>query len=468
MSKTGGNEEIVQKAITVGSTIAGDTNLNHGGRLSPTQQDEFVKLVKDTSVLLSQVRFVQMPAARHRIDRMWIGEPVTRGVGEKSIAATNSVAKFNQIALDAEKLKSDWQITTELLQENIEQGNMEDALMEMMAKRISTDLEILSIQGDSDAGTGTPFLNLISTFDGYDKLTDGAHIVEASGAGLSRALLATALRRLPEQYLQDTGLRWIMSRASAIDWLEGVAARATVGGDAALNGNPVVNPLGIPAIVVPQLPSTKPVALATTAPGSVTAAEFGPYTVVAGGADTINWDATTTIGSTPAALGGDVEITLNPGIYTVVELAAEIRRALTVLGGADANSILANISFFDDGQGRLVMQTVYGGAAQNIVTQVPTTGALRNFFVLEAGIPNGSYAGAALGAGTINEGTFILLCNPKNLIFGMLDETRIYSEFNKDQDCIETVIYNQVAVNVENLEAIVKITNIRKGVPSGI
>ena len=472
------NEEIVQKAITVGADAGSGQpgNLETGGRLSPTQQDAFVTLVKDNSRMLRAVRFVQMPAARHRIDRMWIGEPVTRGATEVTNTPVDGQPKFNQIALDAEKLRSDWSISTETIQENIEGADFEDKLMAAMSKRISTDVELLAIQGDdSVAATGTPWANLIGTMNGWDVLTDSAHIVDAGGGGISRSLLATALRRMPDQYLQDEDLRWIMSRSMAIDWLEGVSGRETSGGDAALNGTAPISPLGIPALIVPNIPSTVPLALATgETPAILVSEEYGPYQVEAGGADQISFDETTTFnGVALTAASGDEVLTLNPGVYSTVEIAAEIRRALAVSGSASALAILANIQFLDDGQGRLVFQTVGGGVNDSIALNDIAAG--RNFADLELGLvdtdgdrfadtnPLVDAGHATATGGTVNEGTFMWLANPKNFIIGMVDETRLYSEFDKDTDCVESVVYNHVAFNVENLEAIVKVTGIRKG-----
>jgi len=44
----------------------------------------------------------------------------------------------------------------------------------------------------------------------------------------------------------------------------------------------------------------------------------------------------------------------------------------------------------------------------------------------------------------------------------MLAGTRIFSEFNKNYDRIETIVYNQVDAKVENIDAIVKGINVRR------
>lgn len=440
---SGSNEDIVRKALETG-------DFNFGGRLNRTQQDEFVKLVKDNATLLPQARFVQMPTSRHSIDRMWIGEPVTRGVGEKDPAKRNAKAKFNQIRLDAHKTKSDWEITTETLQENIEQGNFEDTLMTMMAKRISTDMELLAIQGDTGVATGTPLGDLLSTLDGWDKQTDAAHIVDAGGSGVGKSLFAQAVRRMPQQYLNDPDLHWIMSRTTAIDWMEAVSDRETAQGDKALRGASI-NPYGFPVLAVPNIPTTKPVNIGADVPAEVVATEFGPYEITAGVNDEIN------IGLDGGIVQAAATYTIPPGVYTVVELIAALRALFPT-------NLNAGLKLFDDGQGRLVIQSVEKGAfATGVSGARIILGAPPDSAHDELGIPESTNTDSADSNGTANEGTFILLANPKNLIFGMVDDTRVYSEFDKDEDCVGTVVYNQVAVNIENLEAIVKIVNVRSG-----
>jgi hypothetical protein len=435
------NEELIEKAIET-------SNLSTGGRLNPVQQDEFVRLVKDNSTLLKQVRFKQMPIGRIQIDKMYIGEPVSRGVGEKSSTAVDAKAVFDQVPLTATKLKSDWAISTEALQENIEGGNFEDVIMDMMTKRIATDMELLAVQGDTTITPADALTNLTSTLDGWDKLSDSSQIVDAGGATITKELFATAIRRMPEQYLQDPNLKWFVSRAIATDWAEEVSGRETQAGDMALGGN-TLRPYGFPMEVVPNIPNRKTLTIAGAAGPQVRSTEFGPYEIVAGSNDAITLRVNT-VGA------GNVAVTVAAGVYTAVELGRAIIDALIALGGDGIlNANILRIS--DDGQGRLLFTTIGNAAADIIVIA-----AVANDMYTEIGITAATYNGAASDA-VVNEGSFIWLLNPKNLIYGMVDDTRVFTEFNKDLDCIETVVYNQVAVAIENTEAIVKIQNIRRG-----
>lgn len=431
------NQELIEKTITTDMLLT-------GGRLNPAQQDAFIQLVKDTSVLLQKVRFERMATARKQIDKAYIGEPVTRGVAENANTAVNARAVFDQITLNATKVKSDWSITTETLQENIEGDAFEDTLMSMMTKRISTDLEMLAIQGDISIPGGTVLGNLLGTLDGWDKKSLGAHIVDANGSGITKEIFARAMRRMPEQYMQDPDLVWLTPRAVATDWAEQVAARETAAGDDALKGNTLM-PYGFPMLVVPNLPARKSLSVATATPALWLGTQFSPFEIIAGSNDklTINVNAI-----------GNQALTLTAGVYTVVEF---INHFMTLLAAASAPSAAA-LQCYDDGQGRIVFQTVATGAATSIEFV-----AVANNCYTEIGVTAASHAGAAAGSGTTNDGTILILTNLKNLIFGMVDDTRIYSEYNKDYDRYEFVVYNQLAVEIENTEAMVKVINLKRG-----
>jgi len=433
------NEQIVEKTISTDMMLT-------GGRLNPVQQDAFVQLVKDNSVMLAMVRYEQMAVSRKQIDKLYIGEPVTAGIAENICTNNDSRTVFDQVNLNADKLKSDWSITTETLQENIEGENFEDTVMDMMTKRIATDIELLGIQGDTNITPGTPLTNLLSVADGWDKLTDSSHLLDAAGATIEKEIFAGAIRKMPEQYLQDPDLRWFMPRSVATDWAEYLASRETVGGDAALSGNSM-RPFGYPVTIVPNMPQRKPLAAGAATPALVTGGEFAPYEVIAGVNDavTINVDG-----------GGNVAVTIPAGVYTVVEFIPVLRAAM-IATGATGIAASAALNMYDDGEGRVVFQTVATGAASSIQFV-----AVANDMYDELGVTAATTTGADSGGDT-NDGTIMWLANPRNFIYGMVDDTRIYTEFNKDCDRHEFVIYNQVAYNIENTDAIVKVINLKRG-----
>lgn len=424
------NNEIVEKTIT-------SSDLLNGGTLNSVQQTEFVKLVKDFSKLLGMIRFERMPRPLFDVDKIHIGEPVTESVDENTDTGNTSKAKFNQVQLIAQKLRSAWNQTTESFQGNIEQNKLEQTLMEMMMTRISTDLELLAMRGDSSIGApSTPLERLLSRLDGWDLQTDSAHIVDADGSVISKGLLSQMLRSMPKDFLNDrASLRWLVADSIWQDWVDLLSDRGTAVGDRALQGEAIA-PFGIPMIPVPSIPDDKPVTVQVATSAFVVGDEFDPF-VFTSTNKTLILDIDNAGGET---------VTFTEGTLNVSQVAAEINAAAASLAGVART----------DREGRLILESTTTGTGSEIDI---TGGTSLTTLGLSVSTTNGVDAGTG---DDVNDGSFILLTNPKNLIWGMLDGTRIFTEFNKNFDRIETMIYNQVDAKIENLDAIVKATNIRK------
>lgn len=427
------NEEVIQKTLDTSAML-------NGGQLNPEQQSTFVKLVKDYSKLMGMVRVERMPQAKVDIDKIHVGEPITEAVTEDDATTGESTPKFNKVALVADKVRSRWYITTEALQQNIEQDKLEETLMDMMAKRWATDAEMMTIQGDvtTYAAATDPVGKLLKRLDGFDLLTEGAHLIDAQGASIQKGIFALMKRRMPKTYKGDPGLKWLTSTSIVDDWSDLLAERATGLGDAALQGGGI-RPYGVGLEGIPLIPDDKSLSVLGATPGWAKGNRYGPFDIFDSGASQNNKLDLDIDGS------GSTIVTLTAGTHETVEIARQINAAM----GVDYA--------FDDGDGLLVIQGHTLGATGNVTIAAEPTDA---YTVL--GLTIGSNSGSDAGtADTVREGSFVLLTNPKNLIVGILDGTRIYAEFNKDRDRIEVVMYNQVAVAIENIEAVVKCKNVR-------
>lgn len=429
------NEEFI-KAITT-SDFAG------GGTLKPEQQKQFIWMVKDQSHLLKYVRFETMKQKTKDIDKLWIGEPITEGAGENTEAGyDNSKVETQSVNLSTTKVRSSIAVTHDSLVDNIEQEDFEDNLMKNATTRVSTDMEMLAIQGDEtkySAGT-TKVAKLLKVKNGWDILTNSAHILDVAGGNISKKLFARMFRQLPIAYRGDPGLRWVISSTTLVDWQDLISDRATTLGDDALKGMKIA-PHGIPFLPVPLIPDNQDVSTTAVTAGYQLATNFGPYRIGSSN-NKLKIDVDN------AGTGTGVEVTIASGTYTASELAAKINAADASFAGIAS----------DSGDGRLLIQSTTTGATSEIDIQAPSADSAYAEIGLTVAVDTGSDAGTA---DTMPEGSFMLLCNPKNLIFGMTGATRTLSEFNKDKDRAEIVIYNYVDMKIENTDAIVKAKNIR-------
>lgn len=447
------NEEMIEKTIATSDLLS-------GGMLNPLQQTQFITLVKKFSVLLPLSRFIRMPRPLMDVDKLWIGEPVTESVDEATDTGNLSRAKFQRIVLRAQKVRSAWNITTEVLQGNIEQNEFESTIMNTMVERIATDMEDLGINGDTTTVGTTPRDRLLRRLNGWNVSTEGAHIVDVKGASIQKGIFSEAKRRMPKQYKNDPGLRWLVGDAVATDWADVVSDRGTILGDAALQGAEM-SPLGTPMIRVPLIPDDAPITITQATRAEWLGAEYGPF-VITSANDTL-------LIQVDGLPGPGVTIVLTHGTLNTVEVARQINAALK----AAIPTLVQDVAR-DDREGRLLMESPTLGAASTI-SVLPVAIAIQAYTTLGLlaappvipppfwPVAPVTHTGAASGtANTVYEGSFIWLVNPKNFIWGILDGTRIFTEFNKNTDQIETIVYNQVDAQVENVDAVVKVKNLRR------
>lgn len=446
------NEAMIEKNIQTG-------DLTSGGQLNPLQQSQFITLVKKFSVLLPQVRFVRMPRPMMDIDKLWVGEPVTESVDEATDTGNLSKAKFQRITLAVKKVRSAWNITTEVLQGNIEQNDFEQTVMNTFIERIATDLEDLAINGDTTLVGTTPRDRLLRRLDGFLKITDDAHIFDVGGVSIQKGIFSAMKRRMPKQYKNDPGLRWLLGDGLAVDWADVVSDRGTILGDAALQGAEM-SPLGTPMIRIPLIPDDLPITVSMATAAETLGGEYGPF-IINSTNDTLIIDVDG---------NGNVTVTLPHGTLDCVEVAKAINDALVATPAYG----LAYADFArDNREGLLYLQSPTDGVASSITLQPVPVGS-QAYTVLgllgtpTVGAPNWplapvTYNGTNAGTyTTVNEGSVMLLTNPKNLVWGILDGTRIFTDFNKNTDQVESIVYNQVDNAIENRDAIVKATNIRR------
>jgi HK97 family phage major capsid protein len=421
------NEELIIKTILA-------STLNNGGLLNPEQQQEFVKIIRANRDFIGRCRRVEMTNPHKEIDEMMVGQPISERALENTYSGNTSRPSFGKINLEAKKIKSSWNVTSEAGQRNIEGSNFERSVMEVFSSRIGADIELLGFQGDTNSAN-----NLLKTLDGWGKQSEEAHILDADGASLTKDIFAHAIRRMPDEYVNDPGLAWIMSRKLEIDWLDQVANRQTVQGDAALNGSGV-KPYGYPIIPVSAIQSNLAMSVTSATPAKVVGTAQDPF----------EFDETNN------TLILDID---NAGQHTVTFPTGTLRVGAVVKA---INAVFSGIAS-DDAQGRLVLQTLTRGSTSEVDVKVAST----SLTVL--GFTAGAVTGGAAGSSnTLNDGTYLMLANPMNFIWGIVmygggntDGTRVYSEYNKDFDRNEIVAYNQVDYKIENIDAIVKVKNLR-------
>jgi|TARA_R110000824_G_scaffold205924_3_gene390882 hypothetical protein len=266
------NEELLQKANEVTTSVVGNAS---GGILKPAQANRFLDFVIDQSVLMQQSRVVRMRGDSMEIDKLSVGSRLLAKATEASDTGANAAVTFTKVALSTVKLRLDWEVSTESLEDNIAGDSLEDHIAQVMARQTSNDMDDLLINGDTTSSNG-----LLKAQDGYVKLGKASGVThDGLGANVSRAVFDAVLRKMPNKYLQRRNeLRYfsgpgivqdtiytLQNPNSATEATAGAPSPGSTMGDRLYsnpggpNGGPGstgLAPFGIPLIEVPLMPES--------------------------------------------------------------------------------------------------------------------------------------------------------------------------------------------------------------------
>jgi len=281
------SNELLQKVIdtsNLGSTFTstGDNGTavpSGNGLLYPDQANRFLDYMWDATILAKTARTIRMRSNTTEIDRVSVGQRIMTVASEENprdyVNASSSSANFtaagatfSKVSLTTRKLRLDWELSAESLEDNIEGPDLEDHIARLMATQAGNDIEDVLING-TGSGSG-----LLSAFQGFRTLAaNNAHVVDAAGAGLDRTVFNNAIKTLPRKYKQRRNqLRFFVGSNLVQDYLFNLTSNAgsvnpfdiasgVIRGDVAANdGGPgTVTPyaFGIPVINVPLFDETK-------------------------------------------------------------------------------------------------------------------------------------------------------------------------------------------------------------------
>ena len=155
-----GNIATANFGVTSGPNAINPTG-TPGGILLPEQARRFIDYVWDATVLAKDGRRVTMRANTMELEKVNVGERVIRDAAQASNDYTNAGATFTKVELTTKKIRLDWEVSTEALEDNIEGGALEDHLVRLMTNAFANDIEDLAINGDGSTGA---FLSIMEGF----------------------------------------------------------------------------------------------------------------------------------------------------------------------------------------------------------------------------------------------------------------------------------------------------------------
>ena len=273
------NNEILENAAAASSIVSGgiggvstpaagildNTNpvgalVSDGGILQPEQSRQFIEYIFEQQVLAKDGRRVTMRANTTELEKMNVGERVIRAAAQADATYTNADVQFTKVTLTTKKIRLDWEVSTEALEDNIEGSGLEDHLVRTMTRAFANDLEDLAING---TGTGTNnFLNILEGFvsieaDG-NSATYGTDIEDLQGLVLAMPRKYRGSRSNMKFYADTETVAAIVNGLGSSGNLnsERIVERVIDGTAPQTLGSPIsYRVLGLPLVEVPLMPA---------------------------------------------------------------------------------------------------------------------------------------------------------------------------------------------------------------------
>jgi len=244
--------QIVEKAmITVADLVS------NGGYLNPEQSDRFLRDIQDAPTLLNDVRFVRMNSPKRVIENIGFGSRILKVAPASGTAlgsADRSAPTTGKITLTTDEVIAEVNIPYDVLEDNIERGNLEDTIMTMIAERVALDLEELLVLGSTISAD-----TYLALFDGALQMAT-SHTVSIAGAGsaMGKNVFKQAILEMPTKYLRNRpSMRYYISPDNETEYRDTVADRQTGYGDVTLQGHNPVMVFGVSAIPAVHVPDNK-------------------------------------------------------------------------------------------------------------------------------------------------------------------------------------------------------------------
>jgi len=154
------------------------------GILRPEQARRFIDYVWDATTLAQDGRRVTMRANTMELEKINVGDRVIRAASQGTSDYKNTGASFSKVELTTKKLRLDWEVSAESLEDNIEGAALEDHLVRLMTNAFGNDIEDLAINGQVAV---SPVDNFIKIMDGFITLEKTTPNVGAGGSTLGKA-----------------------------------------------------------------------------------------------------------------------------------------------------------------------------------------------------------------------------------------------------------------------------------------
>jgi HK97 family phage major capsid protein len=261
-----GNIPTASFGVTTGPNAVNPSGADGSGILRPEQARRFIDYVWDATVLAKDGRRVTMRANTMELEKVNVGERVIRAANQANAVYTNAGATFTKVELTTKKIRLDWEVSAEALEDNVEGAALEDHLVRLMTNAFANDIEDLAINGDGSTGS---FLSIMEGFHHHATTNGDAHeyVATVTNNEFTPEVLQGVINSLPRKYRAlKSGLKFyagteafqgiVKSHGTIADniWTEDYRNAYLAGTDQVLGQARTTRVLGIPVMEVPYYP----------------------------------------------------------------------------------------------------------------------------------------------------------------------------------------------------------------------
>jgi HK97 family phage major capsid protein len=196
-----GNIPTALNGLTTGPNAINPSGEAGSGILRPEQARRFIDYVWDATVLAKDGRRVTMRANTMELEKVNVGERVIRAAAQANGDYTNAGASFTKVELTTKKIRLDWEVSAEALEDGIEGGALEDHLVRLMTNAFANDIEDLAINGTGDSGDGA-FLGIMQGFVNKVTTNGDAHesVVTVADNAWTPDVMQDIILAMPRKY----------------------------------------------------------------------------------------------------------------------------------------------------------------------------------------------------------------------------------------------------------------------------
>jgi hypothetical protein len=194
-----GNIPVANLGVTDGPNAVNPSGEAGSGILRPEQARRFIDYVWDATILAKDGRRVTMRANTMELEKVNVGERVIRAAAQAIGDYTNAGATFSKVELTTKKIRLDWEVSAESLEDNIEGAALEDHIVRLMTNAFGNDIEDLAING---TGSGGAFTSILNGFVNRVKTDGDAHeaVVTVTNDNWTTDAMQKIILAMPRKY----------------------------------------------------------------------------------------------------------------------------------------------------------------------------------------------------------------------------------------------------------------------------